>query len=175
MRTEHRTLPVLAFALVALAACRQDMHDQPRYDPLERSAFFPDGKASRPLVAGTIARGTAPDAPPERVTRALLERGRERYDVFCAPCHDRVGTGNGIVVQRGYRRPPSFHDERLRAAPVRYFADVIAHGFGQMPSYAAQVPAADRWAIAAYVRALQVSQHVAAADLTPAERARLTE
>jgi mono/diheme cytochrome c family protein len=151
------------------------MHDQPRYGPLQRSAFFPDGQASRPLVPGTVAREPTDAPPPERITLPLLRRGRERYDVFCSPCHDRTGSGRGIVVQRGFKAPPPLHDERLRAVPLRYFADVTAQGFGQMPPYGAQVPPADRWAIAAYVRALQLSQHASAKELPPAERARLPE
>ena len=175
-------------AVVALAAfgaaCRQDMHDAPRYDPLERSAFFRDGQASRPLVANTVARGhlredrhlyegivdgKPADTFPMPVTAAVMDRGRERFDVFCAPCHGRTGEGNGMIVQRGFRQPPSYHEERLRNAPVGYFFDVMTHGFGAMQDYSAQLPAADRWAVAAYVRALQLSQRAAVADV-PADR-----
>jgi len=162
--------------LFTAVACRQAMEDQPRYEPLEASTFFPDGRSSRPLLPGTVARGhlddTAPpgDAPPFPVTREVLDRGEERYDIFCSPCHDRVGTGDGMVVRRGYTRPPSFHIDRLREAPPGHFFEVMTKGFGAMPSYAAQVPAQDRWAIAAYIRALQRSQHATLSDVPAAAR-----
>ena len=155
------------------------MHDQPKYEALEASAFFADGGASRPLVEGTVARGTLDldphfsagkvngalvDTFPFAIDRAWLERGRERYDIFCAPCHDRAGTGRGMIVQRGYRQPTSFHVDRLRDAPVGHFVDVMTNGFGAMPDYREQVAPADRWAIAAYIRALQLSQRPAAAQ-----------
>jgi hypothetical protein len=179
---------VLVLALAG-AGCRQDMHDQPKYQPFEASAFFADGRASRPRVPGTVARGqlyedalfhTGAEADgafttvfPFAITRAVLERGRERFDIYCSPCHDRVGHGNGIVVQRGFKRPPSLHDERVRAMPPGYFFSVISGGFGVMSGYAAQVPASDRWAITAYVRALQLSQHAVLAEWPPAVRAPL--
>jgi mono/diheme cytochrome c family protein len=177
-----RLLVVAACAF--LAACRQDMHDTPRYEPLEASTFFADGRGSRMLVANTVARGTLredehlyqgkidgalTDTFPMPVTADVMARGRERFNVFCAPCHGRTGQGNGMVVQRGFRAPPSFHDERLRTAPVGYFFDVQTNGFGAMSDYAAQVPVADRWAIAAFIRALQFSQRATVADV-PAER-----
>ncbi len=179
-----------ALAAAALAAgCRQDMHDAPRYKPLAESAFFADGAAARPLPAGTVARGQlredklfhtgrTPEGSlamevPMPVTRALLTRGRERFDIFCAPCHGALGDGRGMVVQRGYKQPASFHDERLRRAPAGYFFYNITNGFGVMSSYASQIPPEDRWAITAYIRALQLSQRVDASRLTPAERARL--
>jgi mono/diheme cytochrome c family protein len=158
------------------------MHDQPKYEPLEATTFFDDGMSARPPVPGTVARGSlggdelfltgkvgGQPAPvfPYPVTREMVDRGQERYDIFCAPCHDRVGTGRGMVVRRGYREPPSLHIERLRAAPPGHFFDVITNGFGAMPDYRAQIPPADRWAIVAYVRALQLSQHA------PAEAAAL--
>jgi mono/diheme cytochrome c family protein len=167
-----------------LAGCRQDMHDGPRYEPLEGSAFFGDGRSSRTLVANTIARGMLredehlyrgtidgqlTDMFPMPVSAELMARGRERFNVFCSPCHGRTGQGNGMVVQRGFRAPPSFHDERLRSAPVGYYVNVETFGFGAMSDYAAQVPVADRWAIAAYIRALQFSQR-ATVDDVPAER-----
>ena len=151
------------------------MHDQPKYKPLRASRFFDDGRASRPLVEGTVARGhlheDAAAAPP--VTRALLVRGRERYDIFCAVCHDRAGTGRGMIVERGFKQPPSLHVDRLRQVPDRYVVDVIGNGFGAMPSYAQQIRMADRWAIAAYVRALQLSQQATFADVPADERALL--
>jgi mono/diheme cytochrome c family protein len=164
------------------------MHDQPKYEPLEASGFFADGRASRPRLPGTIARGEPWAATPRTTGRQgeafvrtsplpatadLLARGRERYDVFCAVCHDRVGTGNGMIVQRGYRRPPSLHDDRLRDVEDGYLFDVVGRGFGVMPGYAAQVPIDDRWAIVAYLRALQLSQRAPLRALSDADRARL--
>jgi hypothetical protein len=183
---------VLALLLLALggSACRQDMHDQPRYKPLAGSSFFKDGRASRPVVEGTVPRGYArtdehlyagkvqgqfAEMFPFPVTREVLERGRERYDIFCAPCHGRDGYGEGMIVQRGFRPPPSFHTDRLRRAPVGYFFEVITKGFGTMYSYASRIPPEDRWAIVAYIRALQLSQHATLEDVPPAERRRLME
>jgi len=169
---------------MALTACRQDMHDAPRYEPLEASDFFADGRGSRTLVSNTVARGTLredehlyqgkingqlADVFPMPVTLDVMARGRERFNVFCSPCHGRTGQGNGMVVQRGFRAPPSYHEDRLRTAPVGYFFDVMTNGFGAMQDYAAQVPVADRWAIAAYIRALQFSQRATVNDV-PADR-----
>lgn len=177
-----------ALALAAAAGCRQDMHDQPKYIPLRRSTFFGDGRSARPLVAGTVARGHLDEDPllytgridgrdadvfPFPITPALMARGRERFDIYCSPCHGRTGLGDGMVVRRGYRRPPAYTDERLRNAPVGHFFDVITNGFGPMPDYAAQIAAADRWAIVAYVRALQLSEHAAVSDVPPADRGAL--
>lgn len=171
-------------AVVALAGCRQDMHDAPRYEPLEESAFFGDGGSSRVLVANTVPRGflredellytgklggEIADVFPMPVTAEVMARGQERFNVFCSPCHGRTGEGNGMIVQRGFRAPPSYHEERLREAPAGYFFDVMTNGFGAMQDYAAQVPVADRWAIAAYIRALQLSQG-ASLDDVPADR-----
>src|SRR5437867_4054572 len=180
--------PALVLASLAFAAgCRQKMADQPALRPLQSSEFFEDGRASRPLVEGTVARGHLHEdtalatgksggqfieAYPLSVTRQTLERGQERYNIFCTPCHDRLGTGNGMVVQRGFPRPPSFHIDRLRDAKVGYLYDVIASGFGRMPNYAAQIPVQDRWAIVAYMHALQLSRHAAAADVPAAERSK---
>jgi mono/diheme cytochrome c family protein len=151
-------------------ACRQDMHDQPKYEPLEAGPMFRDGQSARGLVEDTVARGhlgedeqfstgkvngQLADAFPYPVTADMVNRGQERFNVFCSPCHDRAGTGRGMVVRRGYRQPPSLHDQRLKDAPVGHFFDVMTNGFGAMPDYRAQIPAADRWAIVAYVRALQ--------------------
>ncbi len=164
------------------------MHDQPRYEPLEASDFFSDGRGSRPLVAGTVARGhlreddhfytgklgtNFVDTFPFPLTRQILERGQERFNIFCSPCHDRLGNGEGMVVQRGFRRPPSFHIDRLRGAPAGYYFDVISNGFGAMQDYAAQVPARDRWAIVAYIRALQLSQRARLVDVPPEQRDQL--
>lgn len=160
------------------------MHDAPRYEPLEASSFFTDGRSARTLVANTVPRGTLredehlyqgtingqlTDMFPMPVDAALMARGRERFNVFCTPCHGRTGQGNGMVVQRGFRAPPSFHEERLRNAPVGYYVNVETSGFGAMSDYSAQVPVEDRWAIAAYIRALQLSQR-AAVDDVPADR-----
>jgi len=179
---------VCLLALVALAGCRQDMHQAPRYDPLERSDFFTDQRASRPLVEGVVARGflredrrfytgkegdQLVDTLPIPVTKELLERGQERFNIYCAPCHGQTGDGTGMIVQRGFKQPTSFHDGRLRAQPVGYFYDVITNGFGAMQDYSAQVAPKDRWAIAAYLRALQLSRHAPVADLSDEDRAKL--
>ncbi len=183
-----RTLGVALLMAASASACRQDMHDAAKYEPLERSEFFKDHRASRPLIAGTIARGhlkedkllyTGHDGDalsetfPFPVTAGVLARGRERFNIYCTPCHSRTGEGNGMVVQRGYKHPPSFHEERLRTMPPGYFFQVMTNGFATMPSYALQVAPEDRWAIAAYVKALQLSRHAGVADLTADERLRL--
>lgn len=171
----------LALTAVVAAGCRQDMHDAPRYDPLESSDFFANGSAARPLVAGTVARDhlnedaflhtgkNAAGLPvaefPFAISRADLDRGQERFNVYCAPCHGQTGEGNGMVVQRGYRQAQSMHIERLRTAPVGYFYDVITNGFGVMPDYRAQIPVEDRWKIIAYVRALQLSRTATVTDV----------
>jgi mono/diheme cytochrome c family protein len=174
----------LAVLLVGAGACRQDMHDQPKYIPLRESTFFADDRSARPIVAGTVARGQLHDDAllytgkaggrdadvfPFAIDDAVMARGRERFNIYCSPCHGRTGQGDGMVVRRGYRRPPTFHQDRLRDAPVGHFFDVITNGFGAMPDYAAQVRVEDRWAIIAYVRALQLSEHASAADV-PADR-----
>ncbi len=175
--------------LVALgAACRQDMHDQPRFKPLAKSDFYPDHRSARPLVAGTVARGQLNDdealhtgkhgkdlAPafPFPVTASVLARGQQRFQIYCTPCHGRLGSGEGVVVQRGFKRPTSFHIDRLRGAPPGYFFDVMTNGFGAMSDYTAQLGVNDRWAIVAYIRALQLSQHATLADVPESERAEL--
>lgn len=168
-----------------LLACQQQMADQPRYKPLAKSDFFGDERASRPLVEGTVARGylradeqlytgkingKPAETFPFPVDQKTLLRGQARYDIFCSPCHDRVGTGQGMIVRRGYRPPPSYHIDRLRAAPAGYFFDVMTHGFGAMPDYAEQIPPHDRWAIVAYIRALQLSQNATLADVPGNQR-----
>jgi mono/diheme cytochrome c family protein len=175
---------LLAGSLVA--GCRQDMHDTPRYEALEESDFFADKRAMRPIPEGTVARGNlreddvfysgkvngevVHDFPASiKVDQALLDRGQQRFNIDCAPCHSPIGDGNGTVVQRGYKRPASYHDARLRNMGIGYFYDVISNGFGQMPDYSAQVAPADRWAIAAYIRALQLSQN-ATIDDVPADK-----
>jgi mono/diheme cytochrome c family protein len=175
---------VIVAAAAALGACRQDMHDAPRYDPLERGRFFNDGRASRTPVPNTVPRGLIredrhmfegvvdgkpAETFPMAVTPAVMARGQDRFNVYCAPCHGRTGEGDGMIVQRGFRKPPSYHEERIRNAPVGYYFDVMTRGFGAMQDYSAQVTAADRWAIAAYIRALQLSQRATVNDV-PAER-----
>lgn len=171
MSPKTLTLFALCLAAAALTAgCRQNMHNQNKLEPLEASAFFTDGQGSRQVPSGTVPRGAfgakiapytglavAPPDPqgPPRVTMALLRRGQDRYNVFCAPCHDRAGTGRGMIVRRGYKQPPSYHDARLRSVPADYFVQVMTEGFGVMPAYAEEVALRDRWAIAAYIRALQ--------------------
>ncbi len=180
---------VLVASLVAvLAGCRYDMQDQPKVRPFRKSTFFGDERSARPQVAGTVARGQLhedsllfsgksgaafADTFPVPVDEALLRRGQERYRIYCSPCHGLLGRGDGMVVRRGYRPPSSFHVERLRAQPAGYFFDAISHGFGAMPDYAAQIPVKDRWAIVAYVRALQLSQNVPLADVPADKRAEL--
>jgi mono/diheme cytochrome c family protein len=174
----------LVLLAAAVTACRQDMHDQPKYRPFRGSEIFADGRSARPLVPGTVARGTLrEDAAlytgkagrefvteiPVRVTAELLARGQSQYQVFCSPCHGRTGRGDGMIVQRGFKKPSSYHVDRLRQMPIGYFYDVVTNGFGAMSDYAAQVPPTDRWAIAAYVRTLQYSQYAPAADV-PVEK-----
>ncbi len=168
--------------LIALtAACRLDMHVQPRVNPLAKNDFFPDQRGARPLVEGAVARGqlhedtyfytgkagnNPGDYLPFPVTKEVLERGRERYNIYCALCHSRVGDGNGFIPSRGFaRKPPSYHIERLQKAPLGYFYDVITNGFGIMPDYASQIPPRDRWNIVAYIRALQLSQNATRTDV----------
>jgi mono/diheme cytochrome c family protein len=181
---------MLAVALTS-GACRQDMHDQAKYEPLEESSFFDNGMASRPLIEGTIARemptqktafhtGRTPNDEfvtelPMELERALLDRGRSRFDAFCSPCHGQTGDGLGMIVRRGFKQPTSFHDQRLRESPVGYYFDVMSNGFGQMSSYASQIPAQDRWAIAAYISALQLSQNIPVDSLSAEEQQQLEE
>ena len=178
----------VAVLSLGLGACRQDMHDQPRYEPLERSETFDDRRSARLPIAGTVARGqlrddevletgrTAEgysDAFPFVVTAEVMDRGQQRYEIYCTPCHGRLGQGDGMIVQRGLRRAPSFHIDRLRNERHGYLFDVITRGFGAMPDYAAQIPVRDRWAMVGYVRALQLSQNARLSDVPPAERPEL--
>lgn len=183
---------VLAFGVLACAVllgCRQDMHVQPKYVPEDPSTFFADGRSERQPVEGTVARGelrtdellytgrvngTVADVFPFPITAADLARGRERYNICCSPCHDYTGSGNGMIVQRGFPSPPSFHLDRLRQAPAGHFFEVITNGVGLMYSYAARVAPEDRWRIAAYIRALQLSQHGAMTDVPAAQAGELT-
>ena len=175
---------------VVLGGCRQDMHDQPKFIPLRPSSFFDDGRSARPIPEGTVARGhlnddtllytgKGPDGKPVNdfpfpVTKEVILRGQQRFNIYCTPCHDRTGNGNGMVVQRGYRHPPTYHSDRLRQVPNGYIFDVITNGFGAMPDYAAQIPPADRWAIVSYVRALQFSQQASINDVPADARGQLS-
>jgi mono/diheme cytochrome c family protein len=160
------TLPLLC---LLLACGDQEMANMPRYEALEPSDQFPDGTSALWPVPGTVARDAdlsqVPETVPLDVDLALLRRGRERYEIFCAPCHSRSGDGDGMIVSRGFPRPPTYHQPALRAATDRHFYDVITNGYGAMYSYAARVPPADRWAIVAYIRTLQYSRHAPADEL----------
>ena len=184
-----RALGVVAVSL-ALAGCRQDMHNQPRAKNLKATNFFEDGKTARPTVPGTVAQGQLNDDEllytgwmegkiaevfPFPVTREVIRRGQERFTIYCAPCHGDMGDGNGLIAQRGLRNPPSYHIDRLRNAPVGHFFDVITNGFGSMYDYAARVAPRDRWAIIAYIRALQLSQNARADDVPAQDRGKLPE
>ena len=187
MSNRSRTICSLTACLMVCGllclSCRQDMHDQPRFKPLSPSGFFSDGQSARPPVAGTVPYRADAGSPitdeskaatlPFELTPQVLDRGQDRFNIYCAPCHGALGAGNGMIVQRGFRAPPSYHIDRLREAPVGRFYEVMTNGFGAMPSYADKVSPHDRWAIAAYVRALQLSQHAALADLPPEDRERV--
>ena len=182
LRFPMRVFAAMA-ACAAIAGCQQQMGVQPRYKPLAKSDYFADGLSARQPVAGTLPQGRIELDPlyvpgtsntfPLPLTPELLARGRERYNIFCTPCHGQIGDGNGFIPTRGFRRPPTFHSDRLRNAPVGHFFDVVTNGFGAMPDYASQIPPRDRWAIIAYIRALQLSQSVPAARLSAEERANL--
>jgi mono/diheme cytochrome c family protein len=181
---------ISALALIAAIAlwsgCRLDMHVQPKQNPLSPSDFYPDKRSARPLVEGTVARGqlhedtyfytgkigdNPGDVMPFPVTKEVLERGRERYNIYCAPCHSRIGDGNGFIPSRGFTRmPPSYHIPRLQKAPLGYFFDVMTNGFGIMPDYASQVSPEDRWKIVAYIRALQLSQSASMKDVPAGQK-----
>ena len=181
---------LLALLAMFSLSCRQQMADQPSYRPLAKSEFFADGRSSRPAIPGTVARGQLREDEhfftgrvggqvvqtfPFPVTRELFYRGQERVDICCSPCHDRVGNGQGMIVRRGFRAPPSLHVERLRESDPGYLFEVISRGFGTMADYAEQIPPEDRWAIVAYIRALQLSQRAALADAPESEQRRLLE
>lgn len=179
---------VLLLSALCLLTCRQKMSVQPKYDPLEPSDFFADGMSARPRIPGTVARGEAGltgflatgkingqdgDGFPFPITIQVMNRGQERFNIYCSECHGKLGDGNGMIPSRGYRRPPSYHTDTLRAAPTGHFFDVMTNGFGAMPSYAPQVKVEDRWAIIAYIRALQLSQHATVNDVPPEMRSKL--
>lgn len=182
-------LVCLGAVAMLLFGCRLDMHLQPKYLPYAKTDFFADGRSERQPVPGTVARGqlrtdelfytgrengVVVDKFPFAITRADLERGRERYNVYCTPCHDYTGSGRGMIVQRGFPQPPSYHIQRLREAPVGHFFEVMTNGFGAMYSYAARIEPADRWRIAAYIRVLQLSQNAKIDDVPESERQSLT-
>ena len=182
-------LTIAVLALVALMSCHQKMANQARYDPLEPSDFFDDGMSARPRIAGTVARGeqiadtyidtgkiNGQDGTtwPFPVTKEVLDRGQERFNIFCSPCHGRLGDGMGMIPSRGYRRPPTLHTDILRNAAPGHFFDVMTNGFGAMPPYRAQVNAHDRWAIAAYIRVLQISQGATIAEVPQQDRTKLS-
>jgi mono/diheme cytochrome c family protein len=168
-------------AMLVLAGCRQDMHDQPKFFPQRGTTFFADGRSARPQVENTVARnqlhedsyfftglvnGKEGDGLPMELTSEVMQRGQERYNVYCTPCHSRVGNGAGMIVQRGYRPAGNFHTDRLRAAPLGHFFSVMTNGYGAMPDYSAQLTPEDRWAVTAYIRALQLSQNAKTTDAT---------
>ena len=184
------TATFAALAAIMIAACNDPMQDRGRIKPLEPSTVFPNGMSARPIVPGTIPRGglvtdtfldegriggVLADRFPMPVTQELLDRGRDRYGIFCAPCHDATGSGRGMVVRRGFRTPASFHEQRLRDVADGHFVDAMRNGFGAMPSYRAQVGPNDRWAITAWIRVLQLSQRAPVSLLTADERTRLEE
>ena len=188
MNLSRSLLALLAVAL--LSGCRNDMYDQPRYAPLEKGSHLTGPASALHPPEGTISRsqnakletidtgmkdGKLAEELPMPLTRAVLDRGQERYTIYCSPCHGGLGDGRGMIVERGFSPPPSFHDEELREAPIGHFFDVITRGHGAMYSYAARVPVADRWAIAAYVRALQFSRGAEVADLPESDQAKLKE
>jgi hypothetical protein len=179
---------ITAWLATTAIGCRRDMQDQPKYIPLRASDFFADGRSARPLPEGTVARGELRadkvfftgksgdqfiDHLPFAVTRDVLDRGEERFNIYCSPCHGRLGNGLGMIVRRGLKRPPSYHIDRLRQVPVGYFYDVITNGFGAMQDYSSQIAPRDRWAVAAYIRVLQFSQQASINDVPPETRQQL--
>lgn len=183
----HKLLLLLSMSLM-LAGCRQDMHDQPRYKPLAGTDFFGDRRSARPVIEGTVARGQLRidsarytgkvngedvDYFPFPITKDDLARGQQRFNIYCSPCHSRIGDGNGMVVRRGFRQAASYHTDRLIKAPIGHFFDVITNGYGAMPSYASRVEPDDRWRIAAYIRVLQLSENATITDVPASQRSAL--
>jgi mono/diheme cytochrome c family protein len=171
-------LPLLVFC----AGCRQDMFDQPKYRPLAESSFYADGRSARPIPAGTLTyngtdrgetvengttNGVFAASIPVPVDETLLQRGRDRFDIYCSPCHGRVGDGHGMIAKRGFMQPADLHSDRVRKAPPGYLYDVIAHGYGAMPDYGDELSVEDRWAVVAYIRALELSRHANVQDVPP--------
>jgi mono/diheme cytochrome c family protein len=191
-KTQLSTLAAM-LAIVVFPGCRSEMYDQPRYEPYEATDFFDDGTSARPRIEGTVPRldpkdagpwseelfttgkvnGKLAESLPFPVDRAVLDRGQERYRIYCTPCHGELGDGRGMIVQRGFNPPPSFHKDELRKQPVGHYFDVMTRGFGTMYSYASRIPPRDRWAIVAYIRTLQLSQSTTAAVLSPEDKRRL--
>lgn len=184
----NRNVLLISALALCLAACRQDMHDQPRYKPLAGTDFFGDGRSARPVVEGTVARGQLRidsarytgkvdgqdvDVFPFPITKEDLERGQQRFNIYCSPCHSRIGDGNGMIVRRGFRQAASYHTEKMIKAPVGHFFDVITNGFGAMPRYASRIEPDDRWRIAAYIRVLQLSENAKIDDVPADKRAEL--
>ena len=189
MKSRTNEALVLALLATALVGCRQDMQDEPKYKPLAGSRIFPDGRSARPIPAGTIALDELDDTDafhtgktggnwvttiPEPITLALLQRGQERFDIFCSPCHARLGDGNGMVERRGFLRPADLHTDRVRQEPPGYIFDVITNGFGAMPDHGDQIPVEDRWAIVAYIRALELSRNASLADAPPEAQSQIS-
>jgi len=191
-----RRLAAALAALLAVAPGCTDMYDQPRYEPFEASSLFSDGASARPLVLGTVPRDDPRGLPdvedrdllltgmkdglpsrtaPFPIDRAVLDRGRQRYEIYCAPCHGQLGDGRGVIVERGFTPPPNYTEARLVDAPLGYFFDVITNGHGAMYSFAARVAPQDRWAVAAYIRALQLSQKAVVSELPPEDQSKLEE
>jgi cytochrome c553 len=185
LSARFRLFAATAVSLLFLSACRQDMHNQPRYKPLAATDFFGDGRSARPAIEDTVARGQLRldsgrytgkvngkdiDYMPIKITKADLMRGQERFNIYCSPCHGRLGNGHGMIVARGLRQPPSYLDDRLINAPIGHFFDVMTNGYGSMYSYASRVAVDDRWRIAAYIRTLQMSENA-----PPEIAARFTE
>ena len=187
MKTKRLMITMLGVFALAFAGCggtlRQDMANQPRQNPLSPATFFPDDRSARPLIDNTVVRGALAEddllvpkesnAFPLPLTRERLERGKDRYAIFCTPCHGLQGDGMGMVTLRGMKHPPSYHQDRLRNVPNGYLFDVITNGFGAMNGYAAQLAPRDRWAVVAYLRALQVSRNAHVADLPASLREKL--
>jgi mono/diheme cytochrome c family protein len=171
---------IAATSLLTACGIRLDMHDQPKFKPLRENTFYADGRASRPIVEGTVARGqlgtdelfytgkingVEADQFPYPVTQPMIERGRERFNIYCAPCHSRIGDGHGMIVQRGFKHPPDYTEDRLMKIPVGHFVNVMTNGFGSMSEYKSQISISDRWAVAAYIRALQLARKAGASDV----------
>jgi hypothetical protein len=188
MKSKSSLLPALFVCTLAFSGCgdttlRQDMANQPRHNPLSPATFFPDGRSERPVIDNTVVRGAINEDPlltpkesntfPLPLTKDLLARGQDRYNIFCSPCHGLQGDGNGMVTLRGMKHPPTYHQERLRNEPNGYFFDVITNGFGAMSGYSMQLEPRDRWAIVSYVRALQLSRNAPVGELPPNLREKL--
>ncbi len=182
-------LGAAALSLLTLTACRQDMQNEPRYKPLAESEFFADHRSARPMVEGTVARGHLRidearytgkidgediDQFPIPIAKEDIERGQTRFNIYCTPCHSRLGDGNGMVVLRGFRQPPSFYSDRLVNAPVGHYFDAVTNGFGSMPSYASRIQTDDRWRVIAYIRALQLSESASVNEVPADQRQNLT-